>query len=153
TLGDPARPRAARVAAAGSLSTAAGLLGLVDIKTAAETALTALRGGIEPEAAPIAALLDGLGAVPILAPHEQEQLLAAFRAEAAEHIDAMTAALLALEKTRGNPRLVDGLLRQAHTLKGSAATVGLPAITEAAHELEEVLLALRAGSLGGDQVF
>src|SRR5262249_32410602 len=75
---------------------------------------------------------------------EQEQLLDAFRAEAAEHIDAMTAALLALERDPRSGQM-DALLRQAHTLKGSAATVGMAAVAEAAHALEDALIALRAG--------
>jgi chemotaxis protein histidine kinase CheA/CheY-like chemotaxis protein len=154
-VGDAARPRPARAAAAAGLSTAAGLLGLAEIKAAAEAALARLRIGDEPDTAGLAALLDGVVTAPAgLDRAELDQILTAFNAEVVEHLDAMTAALLALEKDRGQRApLIDLLLRQAHTLKGSAATVGLGAVAEAAHELEEVLIALRAGTLEGGHVF
>src|SRR5262249_54834598 len=48
---------------------------------------------------------------------------------------------------------VDELLRQAHTLKGSASMVGLSPMSETAHALESVLVLIRAGALGGEAVF
>jgi chemosensory pili system protein ChpA (sensor histidine kinase/response regulator) len=163
-IADAARPLPARGAAAEALSAAAGLVGLDAVKAAAEAALAALRGGAEPRLAELEAALDRVagGAPRRSAPRsaepsgldagEQEQLLAAFRAEAAEHIDAMTAALLVLERDPRSAQM-DALLRQAHTLKGSAATVGLGPVAEAAHALEDALLALRAGRAGGGPVF
>jgi chemosensory pili system protein ChpA (sensor histidine kinase/response regulator) len=67
---------------------------------------------------------------------EMEVLHDFFRIEAHEHLEAMTAALLGLEK-EGGPDLLDELLRKTHTLKGSAAMVGLRTVAEAAHNLEE----------------
>ncbi len=65
-----------------------------------------------------------------------------FRVEAHEHLEAMTAALLRLEKDNV-PEAVDELLRKTHTLKGSAAMVGLRVVAEAAHGLEEVFEELK----------
>jgi len=67
---------------------------------------------------------------------EMDALHDFFRAEAHEHLEAMTAALVRLEKDPA-PEWVDELLRKTHTLKGSAAMVGLRAVAEAAHRLEE----------------
>src|SRR5262249_47457988 len=73
---------------------------------------------------------------------EMEVLRDFFGAEAHEHLEAMTAALIRLEKG-GAPEAVDELLRQTHTLKGAAAMVAVRAVAEAAHRLEEVFEELR----------
>jgi chemotaxis protein histidine kinase CheA/ActR/RegA family two-component response regulator len=73
-----------------------------------------------------------------------------FREEALEHLEGINAALLALEKDRGRTALIDELLRKTHTLKGSAATVGLTTVSEAAHVLEDAFVRLRAGKLVDD---
>ncbi|MCI0343529.1 MAG: hybrid sensor histidine kinase/response regulator [Planctomycetales bacterium] len=68
--------------------------------------------------------------------------LSIFREEAKEHLSSLTAGLLHLEE---NPDDVEGLrelLRNAHTIKGSARLIGLAQIGEVAHRMEDVLRAL-----------
>src|SRR5688572_10142054 len=147
-LSDGVAGRGERVAAARELAAAAGLLGLEAIKSAAEEASAELmRGGSDAQAtmrrlAGLLDELDGRTRGESFDADELSQLLAAFRAEASDHLDGMTAALIALERDRGQRGLVTQLLRKAHTLKGSAATVSLDAISEGAHRLEEVLVAM-----------
>ncbi len=43
--------------------------------------------------------------------------------------------------------VIDGMVREAHTLKGGAMVVGFPQVARVAHVLEDVLSALRAGHL------
>src|SRR5258708_15014261 len=83
-LGDGARPRSARLSAAEGLSTAAGLCGLADVKGAAEAAAATLRAGAEPDAHELARLLMGVTPAAGIEPGELDQLLVAFRQEAAE---------------------------------------------------------------------
>ena len=70
-------------------------------------------------------------------------LLAVFVEEAREHVESITNALMNLERASEQPgatgELLQALLRAAHTLKGSAATVGQRPISQGAHMLEELL--------------
>jgi chemotaxis protein histidine kinase CheA/ActR/RegA family two-component response regulator len=72
---------------------------------------------------------------------EHEQLQQAFMAEAKELLQTMERTLLSLldEKTTEK---VHALMRSAHTLKGSAASVGEKTIETVAHHLEDVFQAL-----------
>jgi two-component system, chemotaxis family, sensor kinase CheA len=58
----------------------------------------------------------------------------------------MTTGLLALEAEPGNAAPIDGVFREAHTLKGGAGLVGLPQVSHLAHRLEDLLEELRVGS-------
>lgn len=69
-----------------------------------------------------------------------------FLREAEEHVTALQKGLLTLEKEPGNTPLIHDLLRNAHTLKGSARMVGLEGISAIAHRLEDTLQALDEGS-------
>ena len=71
-----------------------------------------------------------------------EQLLPGFVDESKEIIERITEHLLELEKTRDEQRF-DDLARGLHTLKGSAATLGLADLAELAHHMEDALLPLR----------
>ena len=65
---------------------------------------------------------------------KQEEFLArlreTFRVEAAEHIEAITAGLLAIERASGAERapIVERIFREAHSLKGAARSVSLPGV-------------------------
>src|SRR5512144_1306516 len=69
-----------------------------------------------------------------------------FLREAEEHVTALQKGLLTLEKEPGNTPLIHDLLRNAHTLKGSARMVGLEGISAIAHRMEDALQALEEGS-------
>jgi len=56
-----------------------------------------------------------------------------FLKEAEEHLTALQKGLLILEKEPDDAALIHALLRNAHTLKGSARMVGLEGISAIAH--------------------
>ena len=78
-------------------------------------------------------------------PETAQMLRQLFAEEARDHLDAINAALMKMEaRPRQAPReLLDEALRKAHTLKGSAATVGLNGISRAAHMVEGRLVAMK----------
>lgn len=69
-----------------------------------------------------------------------------FRVEARELLTGITQAVLSLEKEGVGEEQVRQVLRQAHTLKGASGVVGLSAIREVAHAIEEVLEPYRDGT-------
>lgn len=68
-----------------------------------------------------------------------------FRGEARELLEGMQAAALALEKGAEPKAALQALLRQAHTLKGAARVVRLPAVADGAHAVEALLAPGREG--------
>ena len=66
-----------------------------------------------------------------------------FVSETKEHLSAMNANLLELEKMPGDVDLLNEIFRVAHTLKGMAATMGFDKVTELAHNMEDVLDKMR----------
>jgi two-component system, chemotaxis family, sensor kinase CheA len=78
------------------------------------------------------------------------QVWAAFQAEQAEHRQAIGELLLELERNPDHPqrqKLLDQLFREAHSLKGGARAAGQPAVEQIAHHLEDVISAVRQGTL------
>ena len=75
-----------------------------------------------------------------------EEVLEFFVPEAEEHLQAVTECLLALE---GNPNAddINRLFRSMHTIKGSAAQVGLHRLSAVAHRVEDLIGRLRDGAL------
>lgn len=67
-----------------------------------------------------------------------------FIPEATEHLEAMTTALLALERGGGDEDLAR-LFRSMHTIKGAAYVVGCVRVGELAHRAEDLLVAVREG--------
>jgi CheY-like chemotaxis protein/HPt (histidine-containing phosphotransfer) domain-containing protein len=66
-----------------------------------------------------------------------------FRAEAGEHLRALDAQLLALERAPADPAPIRAMFLSAHTIKGGAAMLGLGAVRAVAHALEDELARLR----------
>ncbi len=75
-----------------------------------------------------------------------DEVLEFFVPEAEEHLQAVTECLLALE---GNPNAddINSLFRSMHTVKGSAAQVGLHRLAAVAHRVEDLIGRLRDGAL------
>ncbi len=75
-----------------------------------------------------------------------DEVLEFFVPEAEEHLQAVTECLLALE---GNPNAddINRLFRSMHTVKGSAAQVGLHRLSAVAHRVEDLIGRLRDGVL------
>jgi two-component system chemotaxis sensor kinase CheA len=76
--------------------------------------------------------------------HEEEFRLL-FAQEAEQRLGNLASQLLALEKTGSDAELVASIFREAHTLKGGAAVVGLEEVAVVAHAMEDLLEQLRAG--------
>lgn len=75
-----------------------------------------------------------------------DEVLEFFVPEAEEHLQVVTECLLALE---GTPKTDDihRLFRSMHTIKGSAAQVGLQRLSAVAHRVEDLIGCLRDGTL------
>ena len=75
-----------------------------------------------------------------------DEVLEFFIPEAEEHLQVVTECLLALE-ANPNPEEIHRLFRSIHTVKGSAAQVGLHRLSAVAHRLEDLIGRLRDGHL------
>jgi len=74
------------------------------------------------------------------------EVLEFFVPEAEEHLQVVTHCLLSLETNPGSEQ-IHRLLRAMHTIKGSAAQVGLHRISHVAHRAEDLIGRLREGEL------
>ena len=74
---------------------------------------------------------------------ELSRFLQTFLAEARERLARVEQGLVRLEREPATQDLFNELLREAHTLKGSARMIGLMKVDSLAHRMEEVLSALR----------
>ncbi|MET7243214.1 response regulator [Methylobacterium sp. EM32] len=79
----------------------------------------------------------------------RQLLLAAFDAEHREHLAAIRAALA--EAEAGRPADWNDVFRRAHSLKGAARAVDLPAVEEVAHRLEALFDRVVQGRTGLDR--
>ncbi|MEO6204373.1 MAG: chemotaxis protein CheW [Mycobacteriales bacterium] len=82
---------------------------------------------------------------------EDEEILLAFLEESRENLDQLDRDLVALEAQPGDPTLLSQVFRAVHTLKGTCGFLGFPRLEALAHAGEDVLGALRDGSLLLDQ--
>ena len=82
-----------------------------------------------------------------LIPLLDAEVLSYFAPEAQEYIESLESQLLRLEKGPGNPDVIDQLFRTAHTLKGSAYTVGFQSLGDLVHYVEDFMMAVREGRI------
>ncbi|OIR00928.1 gliding motility regulatory protein [mine drainage metagenome] len=81
-----------------------------------------------------------------------QRLLATFRVEADEHLEAMASGLLELERrpsAEDRAMIVERIYREAHSLKGAARAVNLAEIETLCHALESVFAGLKGDRLPG----
>jgi chemotaxis protein histidine kinase CheA len=86
-----------------------------------------------------------------LSKEQLEQLASVFRAEAVEHVKALAEILFTLEEGGGDTsELLNRAFREAHSLKGSAGTLGFERVEMLTHRMEDILGAFEsaAGTLG-----
>ncbi len=76
---------------------------------------------------------------------DDPELIATFRAEVEERLASLQAGLLQLETHQSPRQVVTLLFRDAHTVKGSARMLGLEGVLHVAHNMEDLLGALRDG--------
>jgi len=69
-----------------------------------------------------------------------------FVEEAKGHLQRIASGLLALESAPDDQAAIDGIFREAHTMKGAAGMVGMMRVSRLAHRLEDLLVELRAGT-------
>ncbi|MGQ9711942.1 MAG: Hpt domain-containing protein [Desulfotomaculales bacterium] len=73
-------------------------------------------------------------------------LVKSFIGEARDLLESVVRSILELEADPTSTDLLNEIFRAAHTLKGSAGVVGLAAIQDIAHALEDLLERLRSGA-------
>lgn len=78
-----------------------------------------------------------------LLPKLDAEVLSYFVPEVQEYLETLEANLLQLDKDAQNRELINQLFRTAHTLKGSAYTVGFRAIGDLIHHVEDFMGAVR----------
>jgi two-component system sensor histidine kinase and response regulator WspE len=81
-------------------------------------------------------------------------LMELFRAELDTHIPVLGEGLLALEKEGNQPKLLEALMRAAHSIKGAGRIVGVEPAVRVAHVMEDCLVAAQKGEvrLGTDAI-
>lgn len=82
-----------------------------------------------------------------LVPHLDPEVLSYFAPEAQEYLETLETNLLRLDKDPQNKELINQLFRTAHTLKGSAYTVGFQSIGDLVHHVEDFMGAVRDNRL------
>jgi chemosensory pili system protein ChpA (sensor histidine kinase/response regulator) len=74
---------------------------------------------------------------------DQERILGYFLEEAEEHIQTLVGGIDRLKEIATDEELIQELFRAAHSIKGSAAMVGVKAMQKIAHRLEDFFKILR----------
>lgn len=106
----------------------------------------AAAAGTEAPAAPVSSPAPAL-ADEYLLPELDAEVFSYFAPEAQEYLDTIETALLRLDKDPSNADTIQLLFRTAHTLKGSAFTVGFTAIGDLTHHVEDLMGAIRDGRM------
>src|SRR5258706_12476497 len=75
-----------------------------------------------------------------------DEILEFFQPEAEEHLQVVSDCLISLEGNN-NPEEINKLFRDIHTVKGSAAQVGLKRLGAIAHRIEDLIGRLREGEI------
>ncbi|QEH32481.1 Chemotaxis protein CheA [Aquisphaera giovannonii] len=70
-----------------------------------------------------------------------------FRSEVEAHSEALSAALLALERSPEDISRLDAMMRAAHSIKGAARVVGVDAMVGVSHAMEDCFVAAQRGRL------
>jgi len=74
-------------------------------------------------------------------------MLELFRMEAENHCNVITNSLLKLEKSPSDPKILESLMRAAHSVKGAARVVDLHSCVQLAHAMEDVFVAAQHGTI------
>ena len=82
-----------------------------------------------------------------MAEFDRSAFIGRFQEEAADLLQRLNEGVILLEEQPSDAALLDKMLRDAHTLKGSSRMVGLVEISDIAHRLEDVMVALRDGAI------
>ncbi len=72
-------------------------------------------------------------------PFDRPRFIDTYKAEARAHLQKLNLGLLKLEKSPKNKELLEEMMRQAHTIKGSSTMMGYKRIADIAHRMEDGL--------------
>jgi len=78
---------------------------------------------------------------------DRSAFIVKFQEEAQDLLQRLNEGVITLEGDPGNRELIDQMLRDAHTLKGSSRMVGLIEISDVAHRLEDIMVLVRDGQI------
>lgn len=78
---------------------------------------------------------------------DRSAFIAKFQEEATDLLQRLNEGIISLEAQPGDRELIDQLLRDAHTLKGSSRMVGLMEISDIAHRMEDIMVRVRDGEM------
>jgi len=78
---------------------------------------------------------------------DRSAFITKFQEEAQDLLQRLNEGVIMLEGEPDNAELIDKMLRDAHTLKGSSRMVGLIEISDIAHRLEDIMVRVRDGEL------
>ena len=78
---------------------------------------------------------------------DRSAFIGKFQEEAQDLLQRLNEGVITLEGDPGNRELIDQMLRDAHTLKGSSRMVGLIEISDVAHRLEDIMVKVRDGEI------
>jgi two-component system chemotaxis sensor kinase CheA len=82
-----------------------------------------------------------------MADFDRSAFIARFQEEAGDLLQRLNEGVITLEGDSKNSELIDQMLRDAHTLKGSSRMVGLIDISDIAHRLEDIMVKVRDGEM------
>src|SRR5664279_4086964 len=74
---------------------------------------------------------------------DRSAFIGKFQEEAQDLLQRLNEGVITLEADPENRELIDQMLRDAHTLKGSSRMVGLIEISDVAHWLEDIMVKVR----------
>lgn len=77
---------------------------------------------------------------------DKSKFIAQYKVEAAEHVQKISDGLIRLEKEPGNRELLETMMREAHSIKGSSTMMGFKRVADIAHKMEDGL----EGALKGE---
>ncbi|GAM09257.1 chemotaxis protein CheA [Geobacter sp. OR-1] len=78
---------------------------------------------------------------------EDQELLEGFLTETTELLEKLDDDLVTLEKSSGDPDLLNRIFRSIHTVKGASSFLGFELLVKVTHKTEDVLNRLRKGEL------
>ena len=74
---------------------------------------------------------------------DRSEFISKFQEEAQDLLQRLNEGVITLESTPNDRALIDQLMRDAHTIKGSSRMVGLIEISDVAHWLEDIMVKVR----------
>ncbi|MBA2486139.1 MAG: Hpt domain-containing protein [Nitrospira sp.] len=129
------------VSQAPAASPAAGHVDATAVQELIPAFVSVVDSGVQPMCATSSSVL----AEDYLIPNLDPEVMSYFAPEAQEYLENLEADLLRMDKDAADPETIHQLFRTAHTLKGSAYTVGFQAIGDLTHHIEDFMGAVREG--------